>query len=322
MRVVVAGAGGFIGGFLVGHLISQGHEVVAVDIKARSEWYQVHDRGERVADQVDLSDRDAAHQATLGADRVYNLAADMGGMGFIAGNRVDCMNTVLITANVAKAAADNGAREYIYASSACVYNDGLQRASQVSLKEADAWPADPEPGYGLEKLFGEQLGHFYRLEGRMETFAPRFHNVFGPHGTYDGGREKAPAAICRKVAQAVISGHHEIAIWGDGNQTRSFLFIDECIEGMDRIVASGHGDPINLGSSRLVTINELVDLVEAIAGIKVRRTYQLDKPQGVRGRCSDNTLIEQVTGWAPSDELEAGLEVTYRWIYDQMSRSA
>jgi len=316
-RVLVTGAGGFIGGHAVKRLVAEGRDVVAVDIKSQDAWYQV----QCDALNFDLCDlRDPYATASLsgrGYDEIYNFAADMGGMGFIAAHRVDCMNSVSIIVNMTKLALETGAKLF-FASSACVYPDYRQQTEQVSLKEEDAWPADPEPGYGLEKLFGEQLCQFYHEEHGLNTRVARFHNIFGPKGTWDGGREKAPAAICRKVARAALFGETDVEIWGDGEQTRSFLYVDECLEGVDRLMQSTTTEPLNVGSDELVSINQLVSMVEDIAGVRVKRHYDLSKPQGVRGRNSDNTKIRELLGWSPSSKLIDGLEVTYHWIYDEI----
>jgi nucleoside-diphosphate-sugar epimerase len=300
-------------------LLDQGHEVRAVDIKSLDRWYQRHDAAENLV--ADLSEKQAAFEATADIDTVYNLAADMGGMGFIENNRALCMLSVLINTHLLMGAKENGVRRYFYASSACVYAAGKQDSPDIEpLKEADAYPAMPEDGYGWEKLFSERMcRHFYEDFG-LETRVARYHNVYGPHGTWDGGREKAPAAICRKIAQAKISGNHEIEVWGDGQQTRSFMYVDDCIYGTQMITEGPPVEPINLGSSELVTINQLVDIVEEIAGIKVERKYNLDAPQGVRGRNSDNTLIKAKYGWEPSIKLRDGLEKTYNWIFKQVER--
>ena len=321
MRVTVAGAGGFIGGHLVQRLLNDGHEVVAVDIKPAPEWYQLHSEANNIT-STDLKTLNACLLSVDGSEVVFNLAADMGGMGFIASHRIECMESVLITTNILKASLQVGVDQLFYASSACVYPDFLQREEQVSLKESDAWPADPEPGYGMEKLFGEEIAKFYRDETELRTVVARFHNIFGPYGTYDGGREKAPAAICRKVAQAKLGGTDEIEIWGDGEQTRSFLYVDECIEGILRMVSQDIAIPLNLGSDELVSINQLVTMVEDIAGIKLDRTYNLDAPQGVRGRNSENTLIKETLDWAPSAKLYDGLEKTYDWIFSELSNAS
>jgi len=316
--MLVTGAGGFIGGHLVRDLLERGHRVRAVDKKPLDEWYQVFPDAENVV--ADLNDKDACYRACAGGvSEVFNLAADMGGMGFIETHKAECMLSVLISTHMLMAAKDAGTvSRFFYASSACVYNADKQRDPRVTpLKEADAYPAMPEDGYGWEKLFSERMCRHFREDYGLETRVARFHNVYGPHGTWDGGREKAPAAICRKVIEAVETGRHEIEIWGDGNQTRSFMYIDDCLYGVDRITHSDIVEPLNLGSDELVTINGLVDIVESIAGVKLERRYNLNAPKGVNGRNSDNTLIRQKIGWAPSISLREGLEKTYAWIHEQ-----
>ncbi len=321
-RILVGGAGGFIGGWLVRELRAKGFaNVRAVDIKPQEEWYQVDESAENLV--LDLRDLGACRQAVDGAYYVFNLAADMGGMGFIESHKADCMLSVLINTHLLMASRQVGVERYFYSSSACVYNADKQRDADVTaLREADAYPAMPEDGYGWEKLFSERMCRHFREDFGLETRVARFHNVYGPHGTYDGGREKAPAAICRKIIQAKLSGNYEIEIWGDGEQTRSFMYIDDCLKGMLAIMESDIIDPINLGSSELVTINQLVSIVEEIAGIQVSRRYDLDAPKGVRGRNSDNTLILELLGWEPSIALRDGLEQTYKWIWDQVAQSA
>src|SRR5665213_780810 len=321
-KVVICGGGGFIGGHLVAELRRQGMKNIrSVDIKPLFEWYQVFPDVENL--QLDLQKRDACDQALRDANIVYNLAADMGGMGFIESNKALCMLSVLINTHLLMAAKESGVVRFFYASSACVYNADKQRDPNVTaLKEADAYPAMPEDGYGWEKLFSERMCRHFREDFGIQTRMARFHNVYGPHGTYDGGREKAPAAVCRKVIAAKLSGKHEIEIWGDGHQTRSFMYIDECLKGTQAILASDILEPINLGSSELVSINQLVDIVEDIASVKLERTYNLTAPKGVNGRNSDNTLIRKYLGWEPSIRLRDGLERTYRWIYDQMTPKA
>ena len=316
--ILIAGGGGFIGGHLVADLREQGYtRIRAVDIKPLEEWYQVFDDVENV--QLDLLEKDAAFQATRDMRQVYNHAADMGGMGFIENNKALCMLSVLINTHLLMGAREHGVERFFFASSACVYNAEKQTAAAVTaLKEADAYPAMPEDGYGWEKLFGERMCRHFREDFGIETRVARYHNVYGPHGTYDGGREKAPAAICRKVIQAQLAGTHEIEIWGDGEQTRSFMYIDDCLHGTQRLLASDIIVPLNIGSDEMVTINQLVDIVEAVSGITLKRNYNLSAPKGVRGRNSDNTLIKELMGWAPDTRLADGMEQTYRWIYDQM----
>jgi GDP-D-mannose 3',5'-epimerase len=316
--VVVAGAGGFIGGHLVKKLREEGFERIrAVDQKQISEWYQVFDDVENYA--LDLKRLDSCRAATKDAASVYNLAADMGGMGFIELNKAACMLSVLINTHLLLAAQAAGARRFFFASSACVYNAEKQiNPNLTALKEEDAYPALPEDGYGWEKLFSERMCRHFREDYGLATRTARYHNVYGPQGTYDGGREKAPAAICRKVIEAKLSGNHEIEIWGDGHQTRSFMYIDDCVKGTRMILESDFVEPINLGSSEMVSINQLVDMVEDIAGTKLKRKYNLLAPKGVNGRNSDNTLIQKVFQWEPSTQLRVGMEHTYRWIYDEM----
>jgi GDP-D-mannose 3',5'-epimerase len=318
-KVVVCGGGGFIGGHLVGDLLAQGHtNIRAVDIKPFDEWYQRFPEVENL--QLDLQEKEACFTALKDAKIVYNLAADMGGMGFIENNRCLCMLSVLINTHLCMAAKDQGVQRYFYASSACVYNADKQRDVNVTaLKEEDAYPAQPEDGYGWEKLFSERMCRHYREDFGLITRVARYHNVYGPHGTYEGGREKAPAAISRKVIEAKLSGKHNIEIWGDGHQTRSFMYISDCLKGTQDLLWSDIIEPINIGSNELVSINQLVDIVEDIAGIKLKRSYNLKAPKGVNGRNSDNTLIKKLMNWEPDTKLRVGMEKTYRWIYDQMA---
>src|SRR5712692_4549356 len=318
-KIVVCGAGGFIGGHLVADLLRQGHRSIrAVDLKPTDEWYQVFAEVENLS--LDLQGREACEKALRDARIVYNLAADMGGMGFIENNRALCMLSVLINTHLLMAARKFGIQRYFYASSACVYAADKQLSPEVvALKESDAYPAMPEDGYGWEKLFSERMCRHFREDFGVATRVARYHNVYGPHGTWAGGREKAPAAICRKVIQAKLSGKHQIEIWGDGKQTRSFMYIDDCVKGTQMIMQGDYVDPLNLGSSELVTIDKLVDLVEEIAGLKLKRRYNLSAPKGVNGRNSDNTLIKKLFNWEPSTRLRDGIEQTYHWIYDQMA---
>jgi len=321
-KIVVCGGGGFIGGHLVADLLRQGHRSVrSVDVKPFDDWYQLFQDAENL--RLDLRDLAACEKALEGATVVYNLAADMGGMGFIENNRALCMLSVLINTHLLMAAKKFGAKQFFYASSACVYNADKQTDPNVTaLKEEDAYPAMPEDGYGWEKLFSERMCRHFREDFGIAARVARYHNVYGPHGTWTGGREKAPAAICRKVIQAKLSGKHEIEIWGDGKQTRSFMYIDDCLHGTQRILKSDIIEPLNLGSSELVSINQLVDIVEGIAGVKLKRNYNLNAPKGVNGRNSDNARIKQLLGWEPSTRLRDGLEKTYAWIHDQIVSGA
>ncbi len=317
--IVVAGAGGFIGGSLVCYFHDMGYtRIRAVDKKPLSNWYQRFPDVESLC--LDLSESEACARAVENATEVYNLAADMGGMGFIERFRVECMRSSLINIHLLEAAYQAGVDRYFFASSACIYNTDLQQDPDVrALKESDAFPAMAERGYGWEKLFAEMLCQEYWAERHMKTFIARFHNVYGPNGTWDGGREKAPAAICRKVIQAKDSGTNEIMIWGDGTQTRSFTYIEDCVLGIDKIVHCDElvATPINLGSSELISINDLVSLAEEIGDVKLTRKYDLSAPRGVAGRNSDNTFIKQVFGWEPGTPFKEGLTQTYQWIEGQ-----
>jgi GDP-D-mannose 3',5'-epimerase len=315
--VVVTGAGGFIGGAIIRDLRRQGYtKLRAIDIKPFEEWYQVFDDVENLS--LDLNERVNCERAAKGAFQIFNFAANMGGMGFIENNKALCMLSVLINTHMLQAAHKFGVPRFFYASSACVYNADKQLdTNSPGLKEEDAYPAQPEDGYGWEKLFSERMCRHFREDFGLRTRVARFHNVYGPHGTWDGGREKAPAAICRKVIQAKVSGKHEINIWGSGQQTRSFMYIDDCTYGVHRIMDSDILEPINLGSAEMVSVNQLVDMVEDIAGIQLKRSYDLSAPKGVNGRNSENTLIRKLLSWEPSISLHAGLEKTYAWIYDE-----
>jgi GDP-D-mannose 3',5'-epimerase len=317
--IVITGAGGFIAGALTRHFRDQGFtRIRAIDKKPLPKWYQRVEGVESLC--MDLSYRDNCIKACEGAVEVYNLAADMGGMGFIESFRIECLRSILINTHMIEAAYKAGAERYFFSSSACAYNTDLQRDPNVrALKESDAYPAMAERGYGWEKLMSEMFCQEYWAERGLKTFIARFHNVYGPYGTWDGGREKAPAALARKVIEAQESGDLEITIWGNGYQTRSFMYIDDCVEGIDMIT---HCDdliatPINLGSSELFSINKLVDVIEEIAGVKLERKYDLDAPRGVAGRNSDNTFIKQVLGWEPSTPLREGMAKTYAWIRQQ-----
>jgi nucleoside-diphosphate-sugar epimerase len=317
-KVVVCGAGGFIGGHLVKSLLDNGAKVIrAVDVKPLDEWYQTSPGVESLS--LDLKDKESCMKTAQGAEVVFQLAADMGGMGFIENNKALCMLSVLTNTHMLMAAREKSVERFFYASSACVYNGDKQTTPDVvALKEEDAYPALPEDGYGWEKLFSERMCRHFEEDFGLQCRVARYHNVYGPLGTWSGGREKAPAAICRKVIEAKASGKHEIEIWGDGKQTRSFMYIDDCTRGTQAILESEIHEPINLGSSELVTINQLVDIAEGIAGVKLERKYNLGAPKGVNGRNSDNTKIQQYLGWEPSIRLKAGLAKTYEWIESEM----
>ena len=318
VKVVVCGAGGFIGGHLVKSLLDNGANVIrAVDVKPIDEWYQTSSGVTNLV--LDLKDKDSCMMAADGAEVVFQLAADMGGMGFIENNKALCMLSVLTNTHMLMAAREKRVERFFYSSSACVYNGDKQKNPDViALKEEDAYPALPEDGYGWEKLFSERMCRHYEEDFGLQCRVARYHNVYGPLGTWTGGREKAPAAICRKVIEAKVSGKHEIEIWGDGKQTRSFMYIDDCTQGTQAILQSEIHEPINLGSSELVTINQLVDMAEEIASVKLERKYNLNAPKGVNGRNSDNTKIRQYLGWEPSIRLKEGLAKTYAWIENEM----
>ena len=316
-RVLVTGAGGFIGNHLVKYLVKKGCKVRGVDIKLPEfESSHAHD-----FELLDLRLWDSCLLATRGIDEVYNLAADMGGIGYITADHANiARNNILINAHMLEASRLNGVKRFFYSSSACIYPQYKQKSADVTpLKEDDAYPADPEEGYGWEKLYTEKLCQYYQEQFGFETRVARFHNVYGPLGTYEGGREKAPAAICRKIA--LVQNGDEIEVWGDGKQTRSFLYINDDIEGIYRLMQSDYANPLNLGSDRLVSIDELIDLVAQIAGKKIRKRYDLSKPQGVRGRNSDNTRMHKILNWEPQIPLEQGLETTYHWIEGELRKA-
>ena len=316
-KVLVCGAGGFIGGHLVNDLLKDGFEVICADIKPLEFWFQLSDKTKNYS--LDLKEYENCIKVTEGVKYIYNMACNMGGMGFIENNKAECMLSVLINTNLLRACLINKVTRYFYSSSACVYNAQKQKNTFVAgLKEEDAYPAEPEDGYGWEKLFSERMCRHFNEDFGLETRVVRYHNVYGPMGTYDGGREKAPAAICRKIAQAKMNNKREIEVWGDGEQTRSFMYITDCIEGTRKLFNSNLIEPYNVGSDEQVSINQMIDIIEDIANYKVGRNYLLDKPKGVRGRSSDNTKIIKDLSWSPSISLKEGLKETYTWIVDQI----
>ncbi len=316
-KYLVCGAGGFIGGYLVKSLIDEGHEVVCADIKPLEFWFQNFDNCQNYS--LDLKEIENCEKVSTGVDYVYNMACNMGGMGFIENNKAECMLSVLINTNMLRSCKKNDVKRYFFSSSACVYNGQKQNETFIpGLKEEDAYPAEPEDGYGWEKLFSERMCRHFTEDFKLETRCIRYHNVYGPLGTYDGGREKAPAAICRKIANAKINKEKSIEVWGDGEQTRSFMFIDDCIFGTKKIFNSNLNEVYNLGSSEQVSINQMIKMVEKISDYKVEKRYLLNKPKGVRGRSSDNTKILSDLNWEPSIKLYEGLEKTYSWIYQSI----
>jgi GDP-D-mannose 3',5'-epimerase len=317
MKYLICGAGGFIGGHLVKSLMDEGHELVCADIKPLENWFQIFEDNQNFS--LDLKSYDNCLKVTKNVDYIYNMACNMGGMGFIENNKAECMLSVLINTNLLRACLINKVEKYFFSSSACVYNAKKQKKIFIDgLKEGDAYPAEPEDGYGWEKLFSERMCRHFTEDFNLQTRVMRYHNVYGPLGTYDGGREKAPAALSRKIVLAKINNEKEIEVWGDGEQTRSFMYIDDCLAGTKKIFNSNLTDVYNLGSSEQVSINQLIDIIEKIADYKVNRKYLLDKPKGVRGRSSDNNKIKLDLGWEPSIKLLDGLTKTYQWIDEQI----
>jgi len=318
MKFLIAGAGGFIGGHFAKYLEKDGHEVVCADIKKKEDWFQVSNKNQNMS--LDLKDLKNCIMVTENVDYVINLACNMGGMGFIESNKAECMLSVLINTNLLRASLKNKVKKFLFSSSACVYNADKQKKNFVDgLKEEDAYPAMPEDGYGWEKLFSERMCRHFNEDYGLEVRLARFHNVYGPEGTFDGGREKAPAALCRKIIESKLNGKNQIDVWGDGEQTRSFLYIDDCVEGTMKIFESNFTNVFNVGSEEQVSINQLIDIIEKIAEYKVQRKYDLSKPKGVRGRSSDNTLIQTKLNWSPKYSLSEGLKKTYNWIYHRLS---
>ena len=318
MKCLIAGAGGFIGGHLMKRLQLDGHEIICADIKPISSWFQISDKNKNLS--LDLKDFKNCLQVCDGVDYIFNLACNMGGMGFIENNKAECMLSVLINTNLLRASLQNKISKYYFSSSACVYNASKQNDTFIDgLKEEDAYPAMPEDGYGWEKLFSERMcRHFYEDFG-LDVRIARYHNIYGPEGTYDGGREKAPAALCRKIINAKLKKEKKIEVWGDGEQTRSFLYIDDCIEATMSVFESNFTDVFNIGSEEQVSINQMIDKIEEIADFKVERNYDISKPKGVRGRSSDNSLINSKINWSPKFSLKDGLERTYYWIYNSIT---
>jgi GDP-D-mannose 3',5'-epimerase len=317
--VLICGAGGFIGGSLVANLIRENnYNIICADIKPFEYWFQFFDDLENFS--LDLKEYENCLKITRKVDYIYNMACNMGGMGFIENNKAECMLSVLINTNLLRASLKNNISKYFFSSSACVYNLSKQVKSFIpGLKEEDAYPADPEDGYGWEKLFSERMCRHFSEDFGLQTRVVRYHNVYGPMGTYDGGREKAPAALCRKIIKAKLDGSNTIEVWGDGNQTRSFMYIDDCIVGTKKIFDCDSSDVFNLGSDEQVSINQLIDIIEGFINTKVKRRYILDKPKGVRGRSSDNTKILEKLSWSPKISLKEGLQKTYNWTFDQIS---
>ena len=317
-KILVCGAGGFIGGHLASIFKDdKNYELVCADIKPKEYWFQIFDNAKNFS--LDLKEYENTLKVTKDVDYIFNFACNMGGMGFIENNKAECMLSVLVNTNLLRSAIENSCKKYFFSSSACVYNALKQKQPFVAgLKETDAYPADPEDGYGWEKLFSERMCRHFSEDFGLETRVVRYHNIYGPQGTFDGGREKAPAALCRKIILAKKNNLKQIDVWGDGEQTRSFLYIDDCIKGTLDVFNSGFSDVFNVGSEEQVSINQMIEMIEEIADYKVKRNYQLDKPKGVRGRSSDNSLIEKNIGWKPNHSLKEGLTKTYKWINDQI----
>jgi GDP-D-mannose 3',5'-epimerase len=317
-KFLVSGAGGFIGGHLVKSLMEEGHQVVCADVKPLHLWFQLFEDNKNYS--VDLKEYENCLMASKGVDYIYNMACNMGGMGFIENNKAECMLSVLINTNLLRASLVHNIEKYFFSSSACVYNGSKQNETFISgLKESDAYPAEPEDGYGWEKLFSERMCRHFTEDFKLQTRVARYHNVYGPLGTYDGGREKAPAALCRKIIQAKLNSQKKIQVWGDGEQTRSFMFIDDCLEGTKTLFSKGHTEPFNIGSEEQVSINQMIEIIQEIANIKIEKEYQLDKPLGVRGRSSNNDLVREKLNWDIQIKLKDGLEKTYKWIYDEIT---
>ncbi len=320
-KILIVGAGGFIGGHLVDRLLKDGNTIVATDIKPKEYWFQDFTEAENYY-AMDMKDISNCRKVAMGVDFVFNMACNMGGMGFIENNKAECMLSVLINTNLLIACNENKVQRYFFSSSACAYNTTKQKELFIEgLKEEDAYPANPEDGYGWEKLFSERMCRHFQEDYGIEVRVARYHNIYGPYGTYDGGREKAPAALSRKVAQSKINKNNNIEIWGDGKQTRTFLYIDDCLEGTLKLFESDYSDPVNIGSDEQVSINQMVEMIEDISGVDtLKREYQLDKPKGVRGRSSNNDLAKKVLNWSYEMSLKEGLTKTYNWIYSELKK--
>ena len=320
-KILIVGAGGFIGGHLVDRLLKDGNTIVATDIKPKEYWFQDFDNAENYY-ATDMKDISNCRKVSTGVDFVFNMACNMGGMGFIENNKAECMLSVLINTNLLIACNENKVQRYFFSSSACAYNTTKQKEVFIEgLKEEDAYPANPEDGYGWEKLFSERMCRHFQEDYGIEVRVARYHNIYGPYGTYDGGREKAPAALSRKVAQSKINKSNNIEVWGDGKQTRTFLYIDDCLEGTLKLFESDYSDPVNIGSDEQVSINQMIEIIEDISGVDtLKREYQLDKPKGVRGRSSNNDLAKKVLNWSYELSLKDGLTKTYNWIYSELKK--
>ena len=315
---LICGAGGFIGGHLAKSLMNEGHKVVCVDVKPMHLWFQLFEDNKNYS--LDLKEYENCLTVSKGVDYIYNMACNMGGMGFIENNKAECMLSVLINTNMLRASMVNNIEKYFFSSSACVYNGSKQKDTFISgLRESDAYPAEPEDGYGWEKLFSERMCRHFTEDFKLQTRVARYHNVYGPLGTYDGGREKAPAALCRKIIEAKLNSQNKIQVWGDGEQTRSFMFIDDCLKGTKTLFSKEYIEPFNIGSEEQVSINQMIEVIQEIANIKVEKEYQLDKPLGVRGRSSNNDLVREKLNWDIEIKLKDGLERTYKWIYDEIT---
>ena len=319
-KILVVGAGGFIGGHLVNKLIKDGNFIIAADIKPMEHWFQEFEKAKNYY-SIDMKEIENCRKVVENVDYVFNMACNMGGMGFIENNKAECMQSVLINTNLLIACKEFGIKKYFFSSSACAYNQSIQQKVFIEgLKEDDAYPADPEDGYGWEKLFSERMCRHFMEDYGIQVRIARYHNIYGPYGTYDGGREKAPAALCRKIIKAKKESKNEIEVWGDGMQTRTFLYVDDCIEGTLRLFESDYSDPVNIGSDEQVSINQMIEIIEGISGLKeLKKIYQLDKPKGVRGRSSNNDLVKKVLNWSYKIKLKEGLEKTYNWISSEIN---